>query len=77
VYSLPLLFSVVSEKESISLAAFRNFKEFESCSDKHIKHFIEMGLLLKQPLLFTFSIEDLKILTEHDYASILKHILDL
>lgn len=72
---LPSFFAVSSPYEFFGLSAFTSYQEFERVSEKYFKLYSDGKVLLRNPSMIPFSIEDVTYFRNHVYSKILKNIL--
>jgi DNA-binding MarR family transcriptional regulator len=73
----PQIFLITGNLESLMINICRDFTEFQELKNKAYAHFKKQEFLIEEPEIMIFSIPNLKIIIEHNYASLLKKILNL
>jgi len=74
---LPSFFACSTHHEFFSLSAFTTYQEYEKVSEKFFNLYSESKILLRNPVMIPFSIEDVTYFRNHTYARILKRHLGL
>lgn len=73
----PQIFLITGNLESFMINICRDFTEFQELKNKSFGHFKKQEYLIKEPEFMIFSIPNMNIVIEHNYAALLKKILEL
>jgi DNA-binding MarR family transcriptional regulator len=73
---MPNFFACSTPYEYYGLSAFTTYQEYERVSEKFFKMYSENKVLLRNPVMIPFSIEDLTYFRNHTYSKILKCMLE-
>lgn len=73
----PQIFIIFGNLESMMINVCRDFTEFQELKHKAFSYYKKQEFLIEKPDIIMFSIPTIKIITEHNYASLVQKVLKL
>jgi len=74
---LPIILDIAGNLESIIMGLCKDFHEYQVIKNQAISFYKQEDFLLGEPKVNIFSIQNLNIITNHSYGSIVKKVLDI